>query len=221
MSHEIKDDLPATSPTPKANKVAQSTGHAYMSELAIAQDDLLSLSHRLQSDSHIEHTWYTKLNLHVLPSTSTTSDTFDASTPKLYHMSNTSTSIPTMDKADVICLQPVSPADTLPNPRCEANCESYSSLLEVTANSLKDKANSEGNCTDVSSTGSYLKDVWMCGRKRSESTTYWPSSAYSVPNSSSTPSELSTDVIKVTPYKRRCLMNKDTVPLTITMVDIR
>jgi len=151
MSHEIKDDLPATSPTPKANKVAQSTGHAYMSELAIAQDDLLSLSHRLQSDSHIEHTWYTKLNLHVLPSTSTTSDTFDASTPKLYHMSNTSTSIPTMDKADVICLQPVSPADTLPNPRCEANCESYSSLLEVTANSLKDKANSEGNCTDVSS----------------------------------------------------------------------
>ena len=68
-------------------------------------------------------------------------------------MSNTSIYVPAMDKADVICLEPVSPADTLPTPGCEANCERYSSVPEVTANSLKDKANREGNCTDVSSKG--------------------------------------------------------------------
>ena len=135
-------------------------------------------------------------------------------------MSNNSIYVPAMDKADVIRLEPVSPADTLPTPGCEANCEGYSSVLDVTANNLKDKANREGNCTDVSSTGSYLKDVRMCGRKRSEPTTDWPSNVDSVPKSSRTPFELSTDVIRVTPYKRRCLV-KETVPLTITMVDIR
>ena len=102
-------------------------------------------------------------------------------------MRNTSINVPVMDKADVICLEPVSHADTLSTPGCEANCEMNSSVPEVTANSLKDKANREGNCTDVSSTGSYLKDERMCGRKRSEPTTDWPSNVDSVPKSSNTP----------------------------------
>eukprot|EP01037_Dinobryon_pediforme_P018407 gene18407-18677_t len=110
MSHEIKEVPLESSPTHKVNQVAQSTGHAYQSELFIAQEDLI-----------------------------------------IY--------VTAMDKADVICLEPVSPADTLPTPGCEANCEGYSSVLDVTANSPKDKANREGNCTDVSSTGSYLKDT--------------------------------------------------------------
>ena len=54
-------------------------------------------------------------------------------------MKDTSIYVPAMDEADVICLEPVSPADTLPTPGCEANCEGYSSVLDVTANSLKDK----------------------------------------------------------------------------------
>ena len=46
-------------------------------------------------------------------------------------------------------------------------------------------------------------------------------SVNSVTNSSYTSSDLSTDVIKVTPYKRRCLTNAVTVPLTVTTVNIR
>ena len=63
-------------------------------------------------------------------------------------MRNTSINVPAIDKADVICLEPVSLADTLPTPGCEANCEGYSSVLDATANSLKDKMNREENCTD-------------------------------------------------------------------------
>ena len=176
------------------------------------------LSHRFQFDSHVEYPWYKKLHRHVLPSTPLcpTSNNLDKYSSALYSTRNTSINATAMDKADVICLKPVSPADSLPTPGCEANCERYSSVPDVTADSLKDKANREGNCTDVSSTSSYLKDVRMCGRKRSEPTTDWPSSVHSVPKPSSTPSELSTDVIKVTPYKRRCLI-KETVSLTLPL----
>ena len=41
MSHEIKDDPLEKSPTHKVNQAAQSIGHAYQSELFIAQEDLM------------------------------------------------------------------------------------------------------------------------------------------------------------------------------------
>jgi len=95
MSYEIKEDFPAPSTTPKANQVAQSTGHAYISELSIAQEDLKSLSHRLQFDSHIEYPWYKKLNRHVLPSTPPypTSNNLDKCSSALYSTRNTSINV--------------------------------------------------------------------------------------------------------------------------------
>ena len=60
-------------------------------------------------------------------------------------MKDTSIYVPAMDEADVICLEPVSPADTLPNPGCEANYERYSSVLEVTANNLRTKQTVKGS----------------------------------------------------------------------------
>ena len=53
MSHEIKEDPHEPSSTPKENQVDQSTGHAYLSALYIAQEDIMLLSHRLQSDSQV------------------------------------------------------------------------------------------------------------------------------------------------------------------------
>ena len=107
MSHEIKEDHSEPSSTPKINQVAQSTGHAYQSELFIAQDDLMSLSHRLQSDTHINYPWYKKLKLHVLPlpSLCPTGTLLDKVTSKAYSMRNTSIYVPAMDKAEVICLE--------------------------------------------------------------------------------------------------------------------
>ena len=125
MSHEIKEVPLEPTPTHKVNHVAQSTGHAYQSELFIAQEDLMSLSHRLQSDNHINYSWYKKLKPHVLPLPSIypNSTIIDKVTSEVYSMSNNSIYVTAMDKADVICLEPTSPADTLPTPECEANCE--------------------------------------------------------------------------------------------------
>ena len=60
MSHDIKEDSPAALPPPNMSQVSQNPGHVYMSELAIAQEDLLTLSHRLQTDRHIKYPWYQK-----------------------------------------------------------------------------------------------------------------------------------------------------------------
>jgi len=45
LSHEIKEDLPAPSTTPKANQVAQSTGHAYLSELSLSPKEIACSYH--------------------------------------------------------------------------------------------------------------------------------------------------------------------------------
>ena len=85
MSHEIKEDLEPSS-TPKVNQVAQSTGHAYQSELFIAQENLMSLSHRLQSDNHINTYRKTKQLTCILFVNKTSSE---HSTFRIKHVSHT------------------------------------------------------------------------------------------------------------------------------------